>query len=693
MYLYKFIFLIFLFLSIDVFGQVNTSNITIVRDKWGVPHIYGLTDKEAAYGLAWAHAEDDFETIQKTFLPSKGMLGRLQGPNGAILDFAVELLRSREVAEKELKNLSPEGLNIIYGYLEGLNAYAKKYPEKILVKNFFPLTIYDYLTGLNLMLHLFSDTGDVIGQLLANNVDPIDEMSGVDDIGSTIGSNAFAFNSNKTESGKTFLNINTHQPLEGPFAWYEAHVNSEQGWNMLGGLYPGLPLPVIGTNKNLGWTHTYNYPDMNDIYQLIINPNNVSEYKIDGNWKKFEIKEVKIKVKIFLGLKINIKRKVLWSDFGPVIKNKKGYFSFFSQSLNNISAIEQWLKMNKASNFEEFESALKLLGIPRFNIVYADNRDNIFFMSNARLSIRNSEIDWGKLVLGNNSSLILDKYHPYEDLPKLLNPPSGYLFNTNNSPFNSTSKEFNLKELNYPPTFNFKEKENNRSIRFMELIKNYEKINYSDFKKIKYDQKYPDSLVLIGNIKSVFDLDNNDFLEYSDLLSLIKKWDKKGDYNNLGAAQWSTYYNFMLKELAEKNHDIEDTIPKEYHLNALKKSKKYLLKHFGKIDIILGDLQRHTRGKINLPVSGLIDMIAPSHVRSHENGKLKVVSGESYIMLVQYSKDDIEIETVLPYGSSNDPKSPHYTDQMKMYVEKKTKKMTLDKKRIFEEGVKIYNPN
>ena len=86
-------------------------------------------------------------------------------------------------------------------------------------------------------------------------------------------------------------------------------------------------------------------------------------------------------------------------------------------------------------------------------------------------------------------------------------------------------------------------------------------------------------------------------------------------------------------------------------------------------------------------------MIAPSHVRSHENGKLRVVSGESYIMLVQYSKDDIEIETVLPYGSSNDPKSPHYTDQMKMYVEKKTKKMTLDKKRIFEEGVKIYNPN
>ena len=202
-----------------------------------------------------------------------------------MLDYAVELLKSREVAERELKNLPQEGLNIIYCYLEGLNAYAKKYPDKVLVKKSFPLSIYDYLTGLNLMLHLFSDTGDVIGQLLSNSINPIDEMSGVDNIGSSIGSNGFAFNSKKTLDNKTYLNINTHQPLEGPFAWYEAHVNSDEGWNMLGGLFPGLPVPVIGTNENLGWTHTYNYPDMNDIFQLVVNPNNKNQYKLDGNWK------------------------------------------------------------------------------------------------------------------------------------------------------------------------------------------------------------------------------------------------------------------------------------------------------------------------------------------------------------------------------------------------------------------------
>ena len=671
---------------------MDISNIEIVRDKWGIPHIYGKTDKEAAYGLAWAHAEDDFKTIQKTFLPAKGMLGSLEGIRGAVLDYAVELLKSREVAYRELKNLPPEGLNVIYGYLDGLNAYASKYPEQVLVKGSFPLSIYDYLTGLNLMLHLFSDTGDIIGQLLSNSINPIDEMSGVDNIGSSIGSNGFAFNSFKTLDKKSYLNINTHQPLEGPFAWYEAHINSDEGWNMLGGLFPGLPLPVIGTNENLGWTHTYNYPDMNDVFQLVINPKNKNQYKLDGIWENFEIKNIKLKVKSILGLKIKVKRKIIWSKFGPVIKNKKGYFAFFSQSLNNISAIEQWLKMNKAANFNEFEEALKLLGIPRFNIVYADREDNIFYMSNARLSVRDNSINWRNLVIGDTSSLILNKYHPYDDLPKLLNPPSGYIFNTNNSPFNSTSKEYNLIEEDYNSTFSYREKENNRSLRFMEIIKDYDKVNFDDFKKIKYDQKYPDSLAYVGNINKIFTLNVQDE-NLSDVHNLIKNWDKGGSYDNLGAAQWSLFYRFILDILSENNLKVTDEISITFFEDALSKTKKHLQKYFNRIDIVLGDLQKHVRGDVVLPVSGLIDMIAPTYVIENDNGTFRSVSGESYIMLVQYSDSGVEIETVLPYGNSNNNKSPHYTDQMKLYINQKTKKMTLDKDKIYNEAESIYNPN
>ena len=690
----RFKILLFLFfLFFDLTAQVNTSNISIVRDKWGVPHVYAKTDKEAAYGLAWAHAEDDFKTIQKTFLPAKGLLGKLEGGGGAVLDYAVHLLRSRKVAERELKNLSPGGLNVIYGYLEGLNAYAEKYPDEVLIKKSFPLSIYDYLTGLNLMLHLFSDTGDVIGQLFNNRIEPLDEMSGVDNIGNTIGSNGFAFKSSKTKDGKTYLNVNTHQPLEGPFSWYEAHVNSEEGWNMLGGLFPGLPLPVIGTNENLGWTHTYNYPDMNDIYQLVINPNDDELYRIDGKWKKFEIEKVRLRVKIFLGIKVPVRRKILWSDFGPVIKNDKGHFAFFSQSLNNISAIEQWLRMNKARDFKEFESALKLLGIPRFNIVYADVDDNIFYMSNARLSVRDSLVDWRELILGDQSSLILDKYHPYEDLPKMINPTSGYIFNTNNSPFNSTAEFENLKEEDFNSTFSFMEEENNRSIRFMELIDEYEKLSYEDFKEIKYDQQYPDSILYIGNISQIFDLDKSEFPNYENLIDLIQNWDRRGDIENIGAAQWSLYYSYMLDVLSENDLNVKDTIDIKFHLDALEKTKARLMNNFGKLDIRLGDIQRLVRGDKSLPVSGLIDMIAPTYSVPMGGGKVRAVSGESYIMLIKYSEDGPEVETVLPYGNSSNPSSPHYTDQMKMYTEKKLKIMTLDKDEILSRAARIYSPN
>jgi acyl-homoserine-lactone acylase len=376
-----------------------------------------------------------------------------------------------------------------------------------------------------------------------------------------------------------------------------------------------------------------------------------------------------------------------------VIKNKKGYFSFYSPSLNNISAVEQWFKMSKASNFEEFENALGLVGIPRFNIVYADKEDNIFYVSNARLSVRDSSIDWEKLILGDTSSLILNSYHPYEDLPKLLNPPSGYIFNTNNSPFNSTSKKYNLKEENFVSTINFREKENNRSLRFMELIEDYDKISYEDFKKIKYDQKYPEKILYRNDLNSLFSLQAEKFPEHKELISILQNWDKRAGYNNLGAAQWRVYYKFIRDVIFENKLKRDVVIPDSYHIQAIKKTRKYLKKHFGKIDIILGDLQRHIKGNVNLPVSGLTDMIAPSDVVGYKNGRLKAVSGESYIMLIQFSNDAIEIETILPYGNSNNPDSPHYTDQMIKYINKETKLMTLDKEKIFSEAVRIYSPN
>ena len=202
--------------------------------------------------------------------------------------------------------------------------------------------------------------------------------------------------------------------------------------------------------------------------------------------------------------------------------------------------------MNKAKSFTEFEEALKLLGIPRFNIVYADRDDNIFYMSNARLSVRDSSINWRELVIGDVSSFNFKKLSFLRRLTQNFESPSGYLFNTNNSPFNATSKEYNLIEGDYNSTFSFREKENNRSLRFMEMIEDYDKVSYDDFKVIKYDQKYPDSIAFIGNISEIFSI-NFENEDITDIHNLITKWDRRGNYDNLGAAQWSLFYDHIFE--------------------------------------------------------------------------------------------------------------------------------------------------
>lgn len=693
---FSFRFSLILFIAFTVqlssFAQVDPNNIEIVRDQWGVPHIYGKTDKEAAYGLAWAHSEDNFKTIQETFLPAQNKLAAHKGKDGATFDYIVQALRCREAAESQFQFLSKEVIEVIEGYLEGINAYAAAHPDEVLIKNSFPMEIMDYLTGYNMVIHFFSDSGDILKDLISDEIVYSDSLFEENVSDKTIGSNAFAIRRQKTEDDKTYLNVNTHQPLDGPFSWYEAHVISDEGWNMLGALYPGSPFPLIGTNEYLGWTHTYNYPDLIDAYQLEMHPKKKNVYKFDGEWKELETSKAKLKVKLFWGIKIPVKKDLYWSVHGPVIKNKSGYFAFHSNALENISSIDQWYQMNKSTNLEEFQSALKMCALPRFSVTYADRKDNIFYLSGGRIPIRTEEYDWSGVLPGNTSKAITTGYHPMEDLPQILNPSHGYLFNTNNTPFNAAHPDDNLNESDFDPTLGFRDPENNRSARFMELIAQHPTINYEEFLRIKYDQQYPDSILCPFQLNEIFYLDADKYPHIKDLIEIIQAWDRKANIENTSAAQWSILFKRLFKRTKEEGLYHASSLPEELLVEEIEETQKYLLKHFNRIDITLADHQIHARGDTEMPISGLLDMIAATNSVPIKNGRSKAISGDSYIMLLRYSDNKIEIETVLPYGESSDPESPHFTDQMSMYLNHERKKMTLDKETIYKEAVKIYHP-
>ena len=507
------------------------------------------------------------------------------------------------------------------------------------------------------------------------------------------GSNAIAISRDKTTDKFTYLAINSHQPLEGPVAWYEAHLKSDEGWNMMGGLFPGAPVIFHGTNEHLGWAHTVNYPDKIDVYELTLNPENENQYQLDGSWKDFEIETIRLRVKLFLGIPITVKRKVLWSVFGPAIRNDQGVFAFNLSALNEIGAIEQWYEMNKARNLSEFQKALSIVRNPGFNIVYADKYDTIYHIGYARIPLRRSGIEWSGIISASSSELIHRDYHSLSDLPQNLNPSSGFVFNTNNSAFTSSSNGNNPNPSNYNPTMGYDRWENNRSMRLLNLMAQYDQLSYQDFLEIKYDLQLPDSLVYPIDINPLF----NNQLQLKDpkaiqLHKLIYAWDKKATLDAIGPAQATHVYSWLKQRLdvPYKGYEIPTT---ELFEEALIDTYNHFQKYFGTINVRLGEYQLLVRGKREMPMQGVDDVLASMRSIPYKKGRVKAFQGESYIMLVRYSKVGLPvIETINAFGASNQEGSPHYDDQMNLFVQQRRKNMTLNMDKIRANAKKIYHP-
>jgi acyl-homoserine-lactone acylase len=676
----RYIILTFLFAGYVAQAQINPANITIARDAYGVPHIFAPTDPEVAYGLAWAHAEDDFETIQQVALVSKGMLGSYLGKEGAKADYAFKLLRCRQLVEEQWSTISPELKALVNGYIQGLKAYADAHPDEVLNKHVFPADEKDYLSAAVFSVAVFSGADRVLSNLFAGKVPA---LPGFD----SRGSNAFAIHPSKTTTGEAFLAINAHQPQEGPVAFYEAHVQSEEGWNMLGGVFPGGCVIFHGTNENLGWAHTVNMFDKVDVFQLQMNPSNSNEYRFDDQWLKLEKEKVKLKVK---GIPIRIGKKAYWSVYGPTVKADNGTFSVRMPALMDAKALEEWYRMNKARNFSEFYKALSMTSLPMFNIVYADRYDTIFYVSNGKLPRRNPDpkYDWGSTLPGNTSATLWTAFKGIEELPQYVNPKAGYLFNTNHSPFLATAPADNLDTANFDPNDGFFRRHNNRSKRVTEIMP-AGKLDYDTFKQIKFDQQLPKELQYEINLDAFWTLDARKYPDLENVINSLQLWDRKATVDSRGAA----VFLLMYYKLYSKYRNATGFLPEEEAVATYQYVHDYMMEHFGNDLVVLGDIQKLVRGGVAYPIWGLPDALTAIHSREQPDGTRKSVSGDAYIALVRYPKEGLPvIETMNTYGASMHPDSPHFKDQMERFQKQQPKHMTLDKEEVLRTAERVYHP-
>lgn len=677
--------------------KIDPKNIDIVRDEYGVPHIFAKTDAEVAYGLEWATAEDDVENAQFMLAAMRGLLGKRKGIDGAKIDFAVQFLGVVDYVNEHYEESIPEDLKrMLEGAAAGANAYYTEHPELVWDKKLLPVKPQDFVTGYMLAMALMGGVQGTVEKMVDGRI-----QNDVPKAEDGIGSNAYAFNSRKTTDGNTYLAVNAHQPIEGLLSWYEAHVCSEEGWNIVGGLFHGSPTIFLGTNEHLGWAHTTGNLDELDVFKLKMHPKNKHWYQVDGKWYKLEKKRAKLKVGLGKNqwFKIAVGKKFWKSIYGPTMENEHGFFSLRMPALMNIYPVVQWYRMNKAKNFTEFREALNIQGLSRQNITYADKYDTIYFISNGYIPNRANGYDWSRVVPGDTSLTLWDTFLPVDSFAQFLNPECGWVFNTNNSGFEATAKAENRKLEDYNPHIGYHNKFNNRSLRTYEIMEGdfaNRKITYQDFKDLKFDITYPQRMTYRGQfwMDELFDMDGTQYPEIADAIARIAAFDRTADTldRNFPMLLMTIYelldYNGKLRDEARNDKDKRVAM----YVDCIGKAKQKMIDRFGTIDIALREIQVLERNGKTVAMDGGPDCIRAVFGTFMDDGRNRMVAGDGYVQLTQFTEDGPIIESISPFGASSFPDSPHCKDQMSPFSKHQMKKMSLDKEEVYKNAKRIYHP-
>ena len=667
-------------------------NAEIIRSEYGVPHIYGKTDADVAFGVAIAQSEDDFFTLQDVIAMARGRYGAIAGEDGAAVDYVYHLLDARGTAQRHYGSLPEDTRALFEAYATGLNQYARDNPGEVKLANLFPVNGGDVAAGFALRQPFFFGLNNVIQPLVSG--DPLRREFGPDipgfprdkngDVigpdfdgepvdtavytpfgndGALNGSNAFAVAPDKS-GGPTTLISNSHQPLTGGVAWYELTVESDEGWHFTGANFPGSPFPFLGHNRHLGWTNTVNRPDMVDVYELEMDESG-TRYMLDGEWRDLESKTVTLPVKIG-PVTLPIRREVHRSVHGPVIINDNGAFAIRYGGIDRIEQLDAYYRLNKTTTFEEWQAQIARMAIPSTNFIYADEAGNIAYVYNAAIPDRPEDVEanWRGVLPGNRSDLIWEGAVDYAEIPKLINPSSGWLYNANNEPYTAAGAADDIDPDSISPILGVELKQTNRSRRALKLLSEAGTLNREALRRIKYDTAYEREGYVAELWDAVGALETGDDAELARARELMLSWDFTADNNGAAdALALLMIRDFMSAEY--QNKDAPDV------RESLEKAINHLMEHFGRIDPPMADLLRLRHGDVDLPLDGGSDTLRASTTwRVEDDGRLRLVHGDSFIQWVEWRAGErVRSQSIQPFGAAiSRPESPHHTDQMELFV-------------------------
>ncbi|REK18838.1 MAG: acylase [Planctomycetota bacterium] len=688
--------------AVDLAAQVQ-----IRRTEYGVPHIEAPTLEAVAFGFGYCQAEDHLPNIMRGYITARGELAAAFGPDGDQPDDGVNVksdayyrqFRVYQRADDNYDKIDPDYRAMCEGFAAGLNYFVDKHPDS--AADWMPK-----ITGRDVVAYGFAgvmrfafNRGKIINDFLKTQ----DATAAIFEAESDaeLGSNMWAFAPSRSRSGRALLMGNPHQGWRPVSTYYEAHLKVPGKLDFYGSTFIGRPVLTTGWNENLGWSHTVNYPDLEEIYELALDPDKENHYLFDGKSVPITQDDVEIEVKTDDGSE-TLSRTFWHTPLGPVIhRTADKLYVIRSACYENYRAYEQWLRMSQATSFEEFRQALAMQQIPMFNICYADRTGNIYYLWNGTVPKLPHPAHKAEAVPAEDSSDIWTEFHTLDELPQLFNPPGGYVHNCNSPPY-FTNLRVPMNPQDFPGYF----PANNVSLRSQHSLRLIDGDHKFTLEEVR-DRKHSPDMLLGERVKDDLLATLRAEPSTSELAAGIKAleaWDGTVQADSPGGtlfeAWWKRYEKKGGKNFAEEwDADKPTTTPhgladKPRAAKAFVEALREVNATYGRPDVSWGEAHRIRYGDVDLPVSGGSGLMGCFRVigfAEDPDGKLRANTGDSWVFAVEFGQP-VKAYTIISYSQSELPDSPHFNDQAPLFSANRMKRAAFTDAEIEAQLIRSYRP-
>ena len=723
-------FFLYLFLPAISFSQftkqeinryeLQAKNVTIIRDTWGIPHIYGKTDADAVFGLLYAQCENDFKRVEMNVLENLGRKSEATGENDLFEDLQMRLIYDSAAAIKEYKTCPSWFKKLLDASADGVNYYLYKHPEvKPAALNYFkPWYSLMRTNGSISATNTGGATVQETKNFYTNNNSAVDETSsvkqlGIEDYQNVMGSNGFAIAPSKTLSKNAILYINPHVTF---YFRSEMHMASDEGLNVYGAVTWGQFFIFQGFNKHCGWMHTSGYADLADLYEeKIVKKNDKLFYKYENNLKPVTGKQITISYKKD-AQQILRTFTAYYTHHGPVMASRDGKWLSLRENNRSVKGLMQsWLR-TKTKGFADFEKVMQMRSNTSDNTVFADDKGNIAYWHGNFIPKRYTKYDWSKPVDGTTSATEWKGIHNLDEIVHVYNPSTGWIQNCNSTPFSVSGAA--SPDKNKYPKYMSPDGENPRAVNAIRLLSSQNNFTLDKMIETGYNTYLSAFDILLP---ALFEAENKMMDVTYDRRSAIdslKAWHRKSSTSSVAtslAIEWATKLSQQIPA-ANTDEEKSDLIGRlqamvnktsaETKINLLEEVIKELYKNFGTWKVTWGEMNRYQRltgdfqqkfddDKISFPVgmaSSAWGCLPSFSTIKPAGSKFRYgVNGNSFVAAVEFGKR-VKAKTVLTGGEGMNPSSKHFLDQTPLYINGQFKDVWFYKEDVLKHVERKYHP-